>query len=64
MQKILRNMIKCNLCGDVIESRRVHDFVTCRCGACSVDGGLEHISRSFLNSRDDFQELSVFEDVD
>lgn len=40
--KLKRNAIQCNRCGDVIESRFTHDFVTCRCGACSVDGGLSY----------------------
>ena len=39
MKKIVKNMIKCNLCGDIIESKHRHDYVTCKCGSCSVDGG-------------------------
>lgn len=62
MTKIIRNIIRCNLCGDVIESKHVHDFVTCRCGACSADGGTEYMARSFASSRDDFTELSEFDD--
>ena len=45
--KIIKNAIRCNLCGEEIESRHVHDFVTCRCGACSVDGGREYLRRCF-----------------
>lgn len=37
MQKIIRNMIKCNLCGDIIESTYRHGFVSCKCGCCSVE---------------------------
>lgn len=33
------NKIKCKLCGDIIESKHRHDFVTCKCGKISVDGG-------------------------
>ena len=33
------NKIRCKHCDDVIESKHVHDFVTCMCGAVSVDGG-------------------------
>ena len=36
---IIRNAIRCNICGDEIESKHRHDFVTCKCGDCSVDGG-------------------------
>ena len=43
--KIIRNAIRCNICGDEIESTTRHDFVTCKCGACSVDGGHEYLKR-------------------
>ena len=42
---IKRNAIKCLRCGDIIESKHVHDFVTCSCGAISVDGGHEYLKR-------------------
>ena len=41
MYKLVVNKIRCKFCGDVIESRSVHDFVQCRCGKCSTDGGQE-----------------------
>lgn len=63
MVKIIKNMIRCNLCGDTIESVHVHDFVTCCCGTCSVDGGTEYLSRSFVNTSD-FTELSIVENDD
>ena len=44
---ILRNAIKCNRCGDVIESSFRHDFKTCSCGAVSVDGGHDYLRRAF-----------------
>lgn len=62
MQKIIRNAIKCNLCGDIIESTHRHEFVSCKCGCCSVDGGTDYLRRCFTNSSEDFTELSVFED--
>ena len=40
---IIRNAIRCNICGDEIESKHRHDFVTCKCGACSVDGGHDYL---------------------
>ena len=61
--KIIKNAIRCNLCGEEIESRHVHDFVTCRCGACSVDGGREYLRRCF-RSRDCFTDISVTEPDD
>lgn len=46
-EKIIRNAAKCNRCGDIIESKYTHDFVTCSCGALSVDGGKDYIRRCF-----------------
>ena len=43
--KIISNKIKCLKCGDVIESKHVHDFVSCTCGAVSVDGGRDYLKR-------------------
>ena len=37
-----KNKGKCKLCGDIIESRFRHDFVTCKCGSLSLDGGLAY----------------------
>ena len=58
--KIIKNAIRCNVCGEEIESRHVHDFVTCRCGACSVDGGHEYLRRCF-RTRDCFTDISITE---
>ena len=44
---IVKNVIKCNRCGDVIESKFRHDFKTCSCGAVSVDGGHDYLRRAF-----------------
>ena len=30
--------IKCLLCGDIIESKSLHDLVICKCEACYIDG--------------------------
>ena len=58
---ISRNRIKCKKCGDVIESGTVHDFKTCRCGACSVDGGHEYLRR--LGNPDDWEDMSEYKQV-
>jgi hypothetical protein len=63
-QKIIRNAVQCNLCGDIIESTHRRDFVTCKCGCCSVDGGLDYLRRDFTHSKDDFTELSILEDTE
>ena len=56
--KVIKNAIRCNLCGDEIESRSVHEYVVCRCGACSVDGGHEYV-RIGAPNREAFTDLSV-----
>ena len=60
---ILKNAIQCKICGDVIESVSIHDFKTCSCGACSVDGGHDYLRRC-AKSLDDFIDLSEFQKQD
>ena len=43
---IVANSVRCTLCGDNIFSSHVHDFVTCKCGNISVDGGQDYLRRS------------------
>lgn len=42
---IIRNVAECAKCGDVIESKHRHDFVSCKCGAIFTDGGTSYIRR-------------------
>ena len=58
--KIIKNAIRCNLCGDVIESCSRHDFVRCKCGACAVDGGHDYLRR-LAPDKASYTELSVVE---
>ena len=44
---IIKNAIRCNICGDEIESKHRHDYVECKCGACAVDGGHDYLRRCF-----------------
>lgn len=60
MKKIVTNKIRCKKCGDIIESRSVHDFVTCKCGAVSADGGHEYLRR--CGELEDFEDLSEYEE--
>lgn len=55
---ILRNRIKCNHCGEIIESEYRHDFKQCSCGAVCVDGGKSCLRRCFTTSPEDYTELS------
>lgn len=61
MEKIKINKIRCKRCGDIIESKTVHDFKFCKCGAVAVDGGKEYLRRCFINTEDDYEELSEYE---
>ena len=62
-KKLIRNAIKCNHCGDVIESKHTHDFKWCSCETIAIDGGLSYAKRSFKNGLDDFTDLSEWEEV-
>ena len=59
MSKIIRNMIRCNTCGDTIESTSRHGFKYCKCGRVFVDGGHDYLRRGYTVSPEDFTELSV-----
>ena len=56
---IVINKIRCNKCGDIIESTSVHDFKFCKCGAVAVDGGHSYLRR--CGNREDWEELSEME---
>ena len=62
MKVIKRNAIKCNKCGEIIESTYRHDFKFCSCGQVSVDGGHDYLRRGFVNSPNDYTELSEVEE--
>jgi len=55
---IIYNKAKCLKCGSVIESKHIHDFVWCHCGAIAVDGGKEYLKR--VGNPEDCIELSLF----
>ena len=57
--KIICNRIQCKKCNDIIESKTTHDFVTCKCGAVSVDGGKDYLRR--CGNKEDIIELSKTE---
>lgn len=61
MQKIIVNKIKCNKCGDIIESTYRHDFKSCMCGAVAVDGGKDYLRRG--GNREDWEDLSEYENI-
>lgn len=63
IRKVLRrNAIRCNICGDEIESKTTHDFCVCNCQSVAVDGGLEYAKR--VGNRADYTDVSIYEEVD
>lgn len=52
MYVILRNRAMCAKCSEIIESKHVHDYQTCKCKLISVDGGLEYLKRGFKEPTD------------
>ena len=62
MPRIIRNAIRCKKCGEVIESKTVHDFKFCSCGSCAVDGGHDYLRR--CGKREDWEELCEAEKVE
>jgi hypothetical protein len=57
--KIIKNSAQCLKCKDIIESKHRHDYVTCKCGAISVDGGLDYVRRS--GNWKNIKDLSTYE---
>lgn len=60
--KILKNVAMCRKCGDIIESKHVHDFVRCKCGAIAVDGGKDYLRR--IGNLEDIEDLSESKALD
>jgi hypothetical protein len=64
MRVLVRNAIRCKHCGDLIESKSVHDFKFCSCQSCFVDGGLEYRRLGFKTSpEEDYIDLCEYGDV-
>ena len=57
---IIRNSAICKKCKDEIESKYRHDFVTCKCGAISIDGGKEY--GRWIGQLEDFEDTSIIEE--
>jgi hypothetical protein len=61
-RRLIVNKAQCRACGDIIESKSVHDFVTCDCGAISVDGGVDYQHCS-ADIWENFWDLSIYEEI-
>lgn len=61
----MKNRAKCNLCKSIIESFHRHDYVSCKCGEISIDGGDEYYKcrandfKNFLRVDDEGNEIIV-----
>ena len=62
IRNALKRAIRCKKCGDVIESKTVHDFKFCSCGSCAVDGGHDYLRR--CGNLGDWEEMSEAEKVE
>ena len=51
--------IKCLNCGDIIESKSVHDLVSCICESCYIDGGQDYLH---FGGKDFNKILIIFDD--
>ena len=51
--------IKCLICGDIIESKSVHDLVFCKCESCYTDGGQDYLH---FGGKDFNKILIIFDD--
>jgi hypothetical protein len=47
LTNLIKNIIKCKSCGDVIQSIHTHDFKWCECGKIAIDGGLSYGKRIY-----------------
>lgn len=62
-KRIISNKAKCKKCGEIIESKHVHDFVECKCGNLFVDGGHQYLRRGYVYENS-WEELSEVKDGD
>ncbi len=55
---LIKNRAQCLVCFDIIISTHRHDFVSCKCGAISVDGGLAYSRR--LGEPEHINDLNIY----
>ena len=61
VKKLIKNKWKCLKCNDIVESKHRHDYVTCKCGEMSIDGGTSYIR--LIGDLDMMQDMSEYADV-
>jgi len=55
----VRHAVYCKLCKDTVESKSIHNFVTCACGSASVDGGIDSGNR-IIGDRKNMELRSIY----
>lgn len=61
-KKLIKNQAQCLLCNDIITSTSLHNFVTCKCGNLSVDGG-NYYAKRLYEKKESYLDLSEYEDI-
>jgi len=54
-----RHAIQCKKCLETIESKHIHDFKYCACGAVGIDGGISSGNR-ILGNICDIEDRSIY----
>jgi len=54
-----RHAIQCKKCLETIESKHIHDFKYCACGAVGIDGGISSGNR-ILGNMCDIEDRSIY----
>lgn len=60
-RKIVLNRIQCDSCKDIITSRHTHDYVTCKCGNITNDGGTSYFHRGWKDGAT-YTDMSLYTD--
>ena len=56
--------IRCKLCNTILESKHVHDYVTCKCGTV-LDGGNDYLRMGLPKGETDWGKcIEVLEGID
>lgn len=55
---IIRNAVKCETCGQEIESHCTSHSIWCKCGKCFIDGGRDYLDRAKIQGP--YKEMAVF----
>lgn len=59
---VVTNKCQCRKCGDIIESKSCHSFVSCKCGAIFTDGGTSYIRRGAKDINDIIDMSETYEE--